>query len=104
MIVLVPTPVNVTLIFRPEKLLFQKVILPFSVAPYCLILTSRWMSSPLTVMIALRSNVEKLSEAVYETVPSLEPEDGETVSHSASLLTVQFVLEVTVNVFVSLEG
>jgi hypothetical protein len=38
-----------------------------------------------------------LTEAVTFTVPLLAPEEGETVAQDAELVTVQFVLEETVN-------
>ena len=54
---------------------------------------------PLTVMIATRAVVLVLAATVTDIVPLFEPEVGEMVSHSgALLLTVQFVLEVIVNV------
>ena len=55
-------------------------------------------SVPLMVRVAVREVAPVLAEAVTFTVPSLEPDDGETVSHEASLLpTVQLVLEAIVN-------
>jgi len=55
---------------------------------------------PLIVMVAVRAFAAVLAEAVTVTVPLFEPETGETVSHvGALLLTVQFVLDVIVNVF-----
>ena len=76
----------------------KKVILPVATAPYCLIVMVRVIPSPLTVMVAVRSDVEVLAGAVTVIVPLSEPEDGKTVSHVASQLTSQLVLEVMVNV------
>ena len=57
---------------------------------------------PLTVTIA--DLCEVVAVAVTVTVPSLEPEVGETVSQDgASLLTLQLMLDVIVNVFCSPE-
>lgn len=56
-------------------------------------------SVPLTVMVADRPDATGLAAALTVTVPSLEPEAGETVSQAvALLLTVQFVFAVTVSV------
>jgi hypothetical protein len=52
---------------------------------------------PETVIVAVRSLVDGLAEAVTFTVPSLTPEAGETVAQDSELVTVQFVLEETVN-------
>ena len=53
----------------------------------------------LTVIVAIRWVVLKLSEAVTVTVPLFAPVFGEIVSHvGSSLLTVQFVLEMTLKV------
>ena len=60
----------------------------------------RVIPPPLMEMVAVRSDVEVLTGVVYETVPSFDPESDETVSHVASLLTVQFVLELMVNEYV----
>ena len=51
---------------------------------------------PLTVTVAVRCVVPVLLVAVRATVPLFIPETGETVSHEALLLTVQFVLDVMV--------
>ena len=55
----------------------------------------------LTVTITVRSLVVVLAAAVKVTVPSPLPEAGDTVNHTALLLTVQLVLDVTVHVFCS---
>ena len=58
----------------------------------------RVVPPPLTVMIAVRCEVDE--EAVTLIVPLFEPEVGEIVSQDeSSLLTVQLVFEVIVNVF-----
>ena len=50
---------------------------------------------PLTVIVAVRCVVPVFAAALTVTVPLFAPEDGEKVSHEgASLMTVQFVLEV----------
>jgi len=53
-------------------------------------------------MVAVRWDDDELEEAVTVTIPLLEPDSGDTVSHVAALLlTVQLILEATVNVFCS---
>ena len=53
---------------------------------------------PLTVIVAVRGNADGLASAVTVIVPVFVPDDAERVSHVAvPLLTVQFVLDVTVN-------
>ena len=53
---------------------------------------------PLTVIVAVRGNADGLASAVTVIVPVFVPDDAERVSHVAvPMLTVQFVLDVTVN-------
>jgi hypothetical protein len=66
--------------------------------PYCFTLMLSLTPPPLTVMVAVRSDVEGLAAALTLTVPSPEPEAGETVNQVALLRTVQLVLELTENV------
>ena len=59
---------------------------------------------PLTVIVAVRWEVNEFAEAVTVTVLSLESEAGEIVSQDDGLLfTFQLVFEVIVNVFCSPE-
>lgn len=48
-------------------------------------------------MDAVRESVDLFSDAVTVIVPLFEPEEGLTIHHVWSLVTVQFVLEVMVN-------
>ena len=58
----------------------------------------------LTVIVAVRESVFVLATTVADTVSLFDPDDEETVSHEASLLTVHLSLEVMENVFCSPEG
>jgi hypothetical protein len=59
---------------------------------------------PLTVTVAVRRFVVVLAAAVTLMTPLLLPEAGETVSHTASLLAVQLILEVMATDCVSPEA
>ena len=49
---------------------------------------------PLMVIVAVREVFCLFSVGVTFTIPLFEPEDGETLSQDALLLTVQFVFDV----------
>jgi hypothetical protein len=55
----------------------------------------------LTLMVAARNDADVLASAATVTVPLLLPDAGVMVNHATLALTVQFVLDVTVNVFSS---
>ena len=68
--------------------------------PACVTLIFSVFPAPVTVTVPIRSAEALLAAAVTVMVALFEPEDCESVSHVYDpLLTVQFVLEVTVNVF-----
>ena len=70
--------------------------------PACVTLMVCVLPLPVTVMIAVRSELDVLVAAVTMIVPLLEPEDGDTVNQDeAPLLTLQLMFDVIVNDFCS---
>ena len=59
------------------------------------------LSVPLTVIVAVLVVASLLVAAVTVITPSLLPEAGDIVIQLTSLLTVQLILDVIVNVFTS---